>query len=59
MRKIWCSPKLAPIWSLSSFAEARSRPMGFSTTMREFSVTSLCSLIRFEIMPNREGATAR
>ncbi len=37
MRKIWCSPNTLPIWSLSCLAESRSRPIGFSTTMREFS----------------------
>ena len=39
MRKIWCSSKTAPTASLTARAEARSWPIGFSSTTRERSST--------------------
>src|SRR5205809_942977 len=35
MRKIWRSSNIAPTCSLMSWAEARSRPSGFSRTTRD------------------------
>ena len=48
MRKIWDSSKTAPTASLMAHADARSWPIGFSSTTRE----------RFRHLHFQEGAAA-
>ena len=59
MRKICGSSKTRPTASLIARAEARSVPIGFSSTTREESSTTPTSSSRSQIGPNSAGATAR
>ena len=59
MRKIWDSSKTAPTASLMARAEARSWPIGFSSTTRDDASTRSWEARCAEIGPNRLGAQAR
>ena len=59
MRKIWDSANTAPTASLMAHADARSRPIGFSSTTRDERSTSLWVARCAEIGPNKLGAQAR
>ena len=51
MRKVCVSLNTAPTWSLISRAEARSWPIGFSSTTRDCSVTRPCAPMLRQIGP--------
>ena len=55
MRKIWGSVKTAPTASLTARAEARSWPIGFSSTTRASSFTTPTSSRWRQIGPNSAG----
>ena len=59
MRKICGSSKTAPTASLMARADARSCPIGFSSTTRDVAVTRPWSASASQIGPNRAGAQAR
>ena len=59
MRKIWDSLKTDPTASLMARAEARSWPIGFSSTTRDDASTRWWVARCAEIGPNRLGAQAR
>ena len=59
MRKVCASENTDPTLSMIARAEARSWPMGFSSTTREFSVTSPAVPSAWQIGPYRSGEVAR
>ena len=59
MRKICSSVKTAPTASLIARAEARSWPIGFSSTTRDVASTRPFAEARAQIGPNSPGAQAR
>ena len=59
MRNVCASVNTRPTTSLMSCAEARSWPIGFSSTTRLFGVTSPAAFRLSQIGPYRLGEVAR